>query len=118
MVADLKVCRFAARVTLKRSKFQVLTFLGKNSSCTEEGLKKAVYTRTFVHTFVMPSAPRSNTETKTIIMTCNPILETLMPYIYLIFEQMLRNFLCFFQGPKFYNSLDSKITNANSVCSF
>ena len=31
-----------------------------------------------------------------------------MPYIYPTVEQMLKNFL-FFQGPKFYNSLDSEI---------
>ena len=40
-----------------------------------------------------------------------------MPYIYPTVEQMLKNFL-FFQGPKFYNCLDSEIINTNSIYSF
>ena len=41
-----------------------------------------------------------------------------MLYIYPTVEQMLKKISVFFQGPKFYNSLDSEIINTNSIYSF
>ena len=40
-----------------------------------------------------------------------------MPYVDPIVKQMSR-IICFFQGPKFYNPLDSEIIKANSIFSF
>ena len=57
------------------------------------------------------------TSPKTISPTFT-ILEILMPTVYPIVEQTLRNFQFFFQGPKFFNLLDNKVINSTSISSF